>query len=164
MQNAAESVEEQDLVALSVRDLNKRLHGCARDEIIRLKQKRRTLKNRGYAQNCRSKRMQQRHDLETQNRLLQNEINHLRRQLDDVCKQRDAYQRQCEANGTLGEVVNIPSSANSNTQRHAYVNTITPTNNAPQTRSRSHNVVGSSASSGQENNGHAHSTGNNGSS
>ncbi|XP_055332097.1 transcription factor MafB-like isoform X2 [Paramacrobiotus metropolitanus] len=146
----SDMIEEQELVTLSVRELNKRLHGCQRDEIIRLKQKRRTLKNRGYAQNCRSKRMQQRHDLETQNRILQNEMNHLRRQLDEVCKQRDAYQRQCEnlQNGGLSP------------PKHAYVNTITPTNAALQlpngaimrtTRSHNNNNNGVEATREREN-------------
>ncbi|CAG9771919.1 unnamed protein product [Ceutorhynchus assimilis] len=68
------SLSDKALMTLSVRELNKRLHGCPREEIIRLKQKRRTLKNRGYAQNCRSKRLQQRQDLEITNRSLQNEL------------------------------------------------------------------------------------------
>ncbi|EFN89772.1 Transcription factor MafA [Harpegnathos saltator] len=69
-----ELMNDELLMSLSVRELNKRLHGCPREEVVRLKQKRRTLKNRGYAQNCRSKRLQQRHDLETTNRNLQNEL------------------------------------------------------------------------------------------
>lgn len=138
---------------LSVRELNKRLHGAHRDEVIRIKQKRRTLKNRGYAQNCRSKRMQQRHDLEGQNRILQNEVAHLRRQLDEVCKQRDNLQRQLH-NGQLQGTPTDPTSATSEgatsnggagptTNKHAYVNTITPTssvlqNNSPYNTRRQH--------------------------
>ena len=33
------------LVTLSVRELNKRLHGYAREDVVKLKQKRRTLKS-----------------------------------------------------------------------------------------------------------------------
>ncbi|CAG9853832.1 unnamed protein product [Phyllotreta striolata] len=82
------------LVTLSVRELNKRLHGCPREEIVRLKQKRRTLKNRGYAQNCRSKRLQQRQDLEQQNRSLQHEIHRLKSELERVSQERDVYKQK----------------------------------------------------------------------
>ena len=82
------------LIHLSVRELNKRLHGFPRDEIQRLKQKRRTLKNRGYAQNCRTKRLAHRHELETQNRALQTELSRIRRDLDSVCQERDFYRHQ----------------------------------------------------------------------
>lgn len=48
--HASGLIDDESLVELSVRELNKRLHGKPREIIQRLKQKRRTLKNRGYAQ------------------------------------------------------------------------------------------------------------------
>jgi len=50
-------IDDKLLTELSVRELNKKLHGKPREIIQKLKQKRRTLKNRGYAQNCRTKRL-----------------------------------------------------------------------------------------------------------
>jgi len=88
--------DEQVLVTLSVRELNKRLHGCPREEVVKLKQKRRTLKNRGYAQNCRSKRMLQRQDLEVNNRQLANSSERMRLELDRVVRERDLLKRKLE--------------------------------------------------------------------
>lgn len=85
------------LTSLTVRELNKRLHGYPREEVVRLKQKRRTLKNRGYAQNCRTKRLAQRHELESRNRALQNEISRLRQEMERVCQERDFYKQQFHA-------------------------------------------------------------------
>jgi len=83
------------LMSLSVRELNKRLHGFPRSEIVRLKQKRRTLKNRGYAQNCRSKRLQQRHEQETQIRSLQSELQRARHECGRMRQERDHYREKC---------------------------------------------------------------------
>ncbi|XP_045471350.1 transcription factor MafB-like [Harmonia axyridis] len=87
-------LDDDMLVSLSVRELNKRLHGCPRDEIVRLKQKRRTLKNRGYAQNCRHKRNEQREHLEHANRELQVELQKIKSELARVIQERDLLKQR----------------------------------------------------------------------
>merc|ERR1719278_536676 len=91
--NIVDDIQVGELVTLSVRELNKRLHGFPREDVVKLKQKRRTLKNRGYAQNCRSKRLVQRQDLETNNRQLANSGERMRMQLEMVERERDTYKR-----------------------------------------------------------------------
>lgn len=91
-----EILSDELLMSLSVRELNKRLHGYPREEITRLKQKRRTLKNRGYAHNCRSKRLQQRQDLEQKNRNLQLEIHRLKSDLARVTQERDLLRQRLQ--------------------------------------------------------------------
>lgn len=51
-----------------MRDLNRQLKliGLSRDEIVHMKQRRRTLKNRGYAASCRIKRLEQKDELESE--------------------------------------------------------------------------------------------------
>lgn len=73
-------LNDEQLIALSVRDLNRKLHGYPREAITRIKQKRRTLKNRGYAQNCRTKRIALKCLLEKNNQSLQMERDRLVRE------------------------------------------------------------------------------------
>jgi len=87
---------QQQLVNLSVRELNKRLHGVSREEVVKLKQKRRTLKNRGYAQNCRSKRLLQRQDLEENNKALVSSSERMRAELERVVRECGTLRRQVE--------------------------------------------------------------------
>lgn len=89
-------MDEDDLVRLPVRELNKRLQGLTKDEIQRLKQKRRTLKNRGYAQNCRSKRMQHKSQLERTNSTLHQQIASLQRHVSVLTRERNYYKHQNE--------------------------------------------------------------------
>lgn len=103
------------LMSLSVRELNKRLHGCPREEVVRLKQKRRTLKNRGYAQNCRSKRLQQRHDLESMNRTLQGELHRVKVELARTLQERDLLKQRLHMNSSgTNNSGNVPSANNRN--------------------------------------------------
>lgn len=94
--SADDIIDDKLLMCLSVRELNKRLHGYPREDVVRLKQKRRTLKNRGYAQNCRSKRLHQRHELEQLNRTLQNELHRLKMEFNRVAQERDMFKHRYE--------------------------------------------------------------------
>lgn len=72
-------MNDYELVNLPLRELNKRLRALPKHLAYGMKKRRRTLKNRKYAQNCRSKRLEQKSEMEIQNAQLKIEIGHLRK-------------------------------------------------------------------------------------
>merc|ERR1712241_1186864 len=76
---------DQELVMQSTKALNKMIkkRGITKDRAKQIKQERRTLKNRGYAANCRVKRENEEKKLERENAELRERINRKKRQIHD---------------------------------------------------------------------------------
>jgi transcription factor MAFF/G/K len=77
-------LSDEELAQLSVRQLNMKLQGHDRQTVSALKQKRRTLKNRGYALNCRVRRIQNQVQLEADNVMLRDQVRYLTEALHQI--------------------------------------------------------------------------------
>lgn len=100
-------INDDELVAMTVKELNKLLKGLPKDEMIKLKQRRRTLKNRGYAANCREKRMTQKEILEGEKDGLRAEVERLQRENDVVKLELNALKNKYDALQRFAEVNRI---------------------------------------------------------
>jgi len=95
-------ISDDELVSISVRDLNRqlKLRGLNREDIIKMKQRRRTLKNRGYAASCRIKHLEQKNDLvtsksgeETELTKFASENNNMRAEIDRLYQNFEALKK-----------------------------------------------------------------------
>lgn len=71
-------LSDRELLSLPTRELNRRIRHLPLEEQHTIKGRRRTLKNRGYAQTCRTRRVGQRNQLETDNDHLITEVDKLK--------------------------------------------------------------------------------------
>uniref|UniRef100_A0AAQ5XEQ2 Transcription factor MafG n=1 Tax=Amphiprion ocellaris TaxID=80972 RepID=A0AAQ5XEQ2_AMPOC len=99
------SLTDEELVTMSVRELNQHLRGLSKEEILQLKQRRRTLKNRGYAASCRVKRVTQKEELEKQKAQLQKEVDKLANENASMRVELDALRSKYEALQTFARTV-----------------------------------------------------------
>lgn len=86
-------ITEERLQKFSVKELNRFLksNGLTKQQQQLVKNRRRTLKNRGYAQNCRIRRIKLKKSLEVQNEDLLQELDQLRAELEKAKKERNYY-------------------------------------------------------------------------
>lgn len=82
-------ITDEQLMTLSVRDLNKLLRNYPKEKKLMLKQRRRLLKNRGYAQNCRNRRL-------SQQKLYHEENKQLKSMLEAMTVERNLYKTKYE--------------------------------------------------------------------
>jgi len=103
-------ITDDELVSISVRDLNRQLkmRGLNREDIIRMKQRRRTLKNRGYAASCRTKRLEQKDDLETDKSTLLQELEMIRQENGQLQDEIDQLRHKYDALKKFALHKNIP--------------------------------------------------------
>ena len=82
---------DENLKEISVKELNRMVKqkGLSKQEVAKIKYQRRTIKNRGYAQNCRIKRIKQKQTLQEENVALHKQVEALQSQLESVTKERD---------------------------------------------------------------------------
>ena len=99
---------EEQLAEIPVKDLNSLLRGLPDSEVLKLKQKRRTIKNRGYAQTSRMKRTTQKNLLENEKMTLEEQLEHyarenelLKKERDDALLKLEAFKRFSESNGII---------------------------------------------------------------
>ena len=95
--DANQPLSDEELLQLPIRELNRRLKELSKEDQSRMKQRRRTLKNRGYAQSCRSRRLETTKDLDKKKVLLEAEIEAIRAETEKIRKERDSYKTQLMA-------------------------------------------------------------------
>lgn len=91
-----EFLTDDDLMKLSIRDLNRRLKTLPKAEAYKIRKRRRSLKNRSYATSCRQRRTELKENLEIQNQRLKVQLREAKESLYTAVKDRDMYKQKFE--------------------------------------------------------------------
>lgn len=94
--DSSELINDDELMKLSIRDLNQRLKKLPKAEAHKIRKRRRSLKNRGYATSCRQRRTALKESLEEQNQRLKAELREAKGKLCTAVKDRDTFKKKFE--------------------------------------------------------------------
>jgi len=95
-QDYFELFTDDELMKLSIRDLNRQLKELPKAEAHKIRKRRRSLKNRGYATSCRQRRTALKESLEIQNQRLKVQLREAKESLCTAVKDRDMYKAKLE--------------------------------------------------------------------
>ena len=109
--DATEFIDDDELLSLPIRELNKRLRHMSKDEVLKIRKRRRSLKNRGYATSCRQRRVKLKECLETQNQRLKIQLREMREKLNAAAKERDMFKAKFDHLRQLLMSVKYPTSS-----------------------------------------------------
>jgi len=86
--SSSTTISDEELVTYNVKELNRVLKskGITKEQVSNIKQRRRTLKNRGYAATVRVKREESKGDLETKLNVVDNEERRHRAEMAQISK------------------------------------------------------------------------------
>lgn len=96
VQNSIENFTEEDLANLPIQELNKHLRNLPNDEAQKIRKRRRSLKNRGYATSARQKRTAIKVNLTSHNQRLSAQLRQTKEILSETVKERDCYKNKYE--------------------------------------------------------------------
>lgn len=87
-------ISDEEIQSLRVQELNKLLRDLPRDEVARIRKRRRNLKNRSYALTCRLRKQREHEDLINENTLLKRQLEDERKKLRKLWNEKEEYKRE----------------------------------------------------------------------
>ena len=90
----AKEISDEEIKNLRVQELNKLLRNIPWDEAMKIRRRRRNLKNRGYALTCRLRKQREHEDLMNENTLLKNQLEDGKWKLLKIWNEKEAYKKK----------------------------------------------------------------------
>ena len=90
----AKEITDQEIANLRIQELNKLLRNVPWQEAVRIRKRRRNLKNRGYSLSCRLRKQREQAGLINENTSLKKQLENGKWKLLKVWKEKEAYKRK----------------------------------------------------------------------